>query len=867
MNRRAVVLVPVLLAVSTALASMRPAFDQKEVVRHMPHRQANARPPIPDSGSVALGLDDGEFLVDTTFVYNRSPGYYASVVSDGLNFLVLWSDQSSEIRAMRVSQSCQILDTGGFVVAQPTGRCQYPRAAFDGTNYFVVWMVGEDTISAIRGARVSTGGVLIDSTPFLISRIGNLGGPPAIAFDGDKFLVVWSDGSDREGNISAARVMRSGVVLDTAGIVVCADTGLQWYPSVAGEAGEFLVVWQDSFANAGRVYGRRVTDDGAIPDTASFAISERGRGCEPEVIAADSNYFVVWGRFDISAARVTHQGILIDSASILVEHSSYSSYHPSAIYDGDCYHVFWGDTRNGSTNDDIYSARVSSGGVVVDTEGKPVTRAQGNQYDPAVALAGGTRLVVWQDWRDNATYEYVYGTRVNAAGVPLDTGDVALSLAASIQLNPAAACDGRDFLVVWEDHRRCDTSDIYGAFVRPSGPTGLDFPISAAPSDQTEPAIACGDSCYLVVWQDFRTGGWDIRGTRVTADGVVLDTQGIVISAAGGDQANPAVASDGTNFLVVWHDGRTDPYSHIYGARVSAQGTVLDPNGIAICTAFSNQSDAAVVLADSCYLVAWEDERNRQYEFDIYGARVSTAGTILDPGGFRIFGGTGTRWYPALATNGTDVLAAWMDGGGEYDVLATRLSHARIPLDTSGIFVWAGGDPTLTFDGVNWVVLWITNPGNECDILGARLDQTGRIVDLFDAAALPGDQQSPTILCGPQRQLLVLYSGWTERVGARVCRAMRIWGKLGPFGAVNDDNNCKDLPATPCATVLGGVLSLSREWSVGGRQPVLLDISGRKVMELHPGPNDVSRFGAGVYFVRSAVSDVPSAVRKIIVTR
>lgn len=34
----------------------------------------------------------------------------------------------------------------------------------------------------------------------------------------------------------------------------------------------------------------------------------------------------------------------------------------------------------------------------------------------------------------------------------------------------------------------------------------------------------------------------------------------------------------------------------------------------------------------------------------------------------------------------------------------------------------------------------------------------------------------------------------------------------------------------------------------------LLDISGRKVMELHPGPNDVRHLSPGVYFAARAAS-------------
>jgi hypothetical protein len=55
--------------------------------------------------------------------------------------------------------------------------------------------------------------------------------------------------------------------------------------------------------------------------------------------------------------------------------------------------------------------------------------------------------------------------------------------------------------------------------------------------------------------------------------------------------------------------------------------------------------------------------------------------------------------------------------------------------------------------------------------------------------------------------------------------------------------------------------------AVGSRQHAayradLLDISGRKVSELHSGVNDMRALAPGVYFVREA-----QAVRKVVVTR
>jgi len=49
-------------------------------------------------------------------------------------------------------------------------------------------------------------------------------------------------------------------------------------------------------------------------------------------------------------------------------------------------------------------------------------------------------------------------------------------------------------------------------------------------------------------------------------------------------------------------------------------------------------------------------------------------------------------------------------------------------------------------------------------------------------------------------------------------------------------------------------------------KPVLLDAAGRKVMDLVPGPNDVSRLSPGVYFVRGAQAQA-QAVRKVVIAR
>jgi len=76
---------------------------------------------------------------------------------------------------------------------------------------------------------------------------------------------------------------------------------------------------------------------------------------------------------------------------------------------------------------------------------------------------------------------------------------------------------------------------------------------------------------------------------------------------------------------------------------------------------------------------------------------------------------------------------------------------------------------------------------------------------------------------------------------------------------------------TSTATISRGVLFLP---TVSSHKPQaaswLLDISGRKVLDLMPGPNDVRALAPGVYFVREepqASSHKPQAVRKVVVER
>jgi endo-1,4-beta-D-glucanase Y len=599
-----------------------------------------------------------------------------------------------------------------------------------------------------------------------------------VAFDGTNFLVVWGDYRGGDCDIYGARVSRSGTVLDPSGIAISTAAGYQYAPAAAFDGADFLVVWTDQ------------------------------RNGQNE--------------YDIYGARVSPAGTVLDPDGVAISVAAYSHCFPAVAFDGTNSLVVWHDLRNGSY--DIYGARLSQAGTVLDPDGVVVSTAANDQQYPAVAFDGTNFLVVWQDYRSFGDLSDIYGARVSQTGIVLDPSGVIISAANSVQAAPAVSYDGADFLVVWEDWRNNSWSDVYGARVNPAGvvldPSGI--AISTAEDDQYTPAVAFDGANFLVVWEDWRpsTGDCDVYGARVSPAGAVLDPDGIVISSAEDDQYVPAVAFDGANFLVVWMDGRGYHGYNIYGARVSQAGAVLDTSGIAVSMAADDQYYPAVASDGANSLVVWEDYRTNSDTSDIYGARVSQAGTVIDTAGLAISTAAGWQMFPVAASDGTNFLVVWTD-------------H-RIHSD--------------------------------CDIYGARVSPAGVVFDSGPVCRQEGCQHDPTLARGSGNQTLLVYQGWAGTVGGKTYNNYRIWGKMDPNPGIEETMNDERGTMNVGPTIVRGVLRLPV--SPFTIHTSLFDMTGRQVMSLRPGPNDVRHLAPGVYFIREAQAQAQAqAVQKVVITK
>jgi large repetitive protein len=189
---------------------------------------------------------------------------------------------------------------------------------------------------------------------------------------------------------------------------------------------------------------------------------------------------------------------------------------------------------------------------------------------------------------------------------------------------------------------------------------------------------------------------------------------------AAADQYRAAVASDGTDFLVVWRDERTRP-NEAYATRVSRDGAVLDPTGIRI--PFTDPFDAQVIWTGSAYLVVWWSAE----QFAIIGARVSRDGVLVD--GPRVL--VQDAQLPSLIRAGEHTVLGFMAGRSAprsevsfLDAGGREVSRIAIPAGPGD-----NGAPILGWNGSQLVAVWISGSSMEAryGIVGMRLDQHGVI--------------------------------------------------------------------------------------------------------------------------------------------
>lgn len=677
----------------------------------------------------------------------------ATASGGGFSFAV-WTDYTdsplAQVRLARRDASGAVLDE--IAVSPGPADQTSPSIAFNGTNFFVVWQESGD----LFGTRITPAGAVLDGygIPVAVSRAQSFS-RPALASDGSGFLVAWLGQGAGGDDVFVKRVTGAGTVLDGPGVDVGAAGfygNLGGGPALAFNGSSYLVVWSAAGCPfCGELLGAQVSPAAALLGTGGFPTSHNGSGAyfngyEPSVSAQGTRFVVAWRAdrcteaggdcrvnfySDVLTDQLSANATVLGTADTIVATKTLMTSGVSVTSTATVSLVTWADGR--SAAGDIYAARLNSAGTVLDPSGIRLSVSSARDDNPTVTRSPTGFMVDW------ITQVDVVSNRVDDTGAVLDAPVVVVSAGhAPAQSAPAVAWDGSDVVTVWRESRpgAPDTIRFARTFLgqQPAGEgtiiaSGFDLgePVisssgeqqlvvwpqdgkvygariasgsvidaspftvtpSVPPSGFTFPRSLTVDwngAAYMVAWADDDSGSLGIFGARVNQSAVVLDPTGIKIASAPGDQDFPAVASNGTDFFVVWHDARNASGSDIYGTRITGAGVVSSPAGVLISAAAGAQSNPDVAWNGTRYVVVWQDRRSGTSD-DIYGARLSASAVLADPAGIALSVASGDQAKPSVSVSGTNALVTWEDrrGGAAVDLYGARLTTAGALKDPQGV--------------------------------------------------------------------------------------------------------------------------------------------------------------------------------------
>lgn len=410
---------------------------------------------------------------------------------------------------------------------------------------FVAW-------SDLRGGPVrilvqrlnSRGKVLWHSSGVALSTASGGQWFPQLVTDGaGGAIVTWQDHrSGTHDDIYAQRIDRSGTVLWSADVAVCAAAGDQQHPRITSDgAGGAIVLWEDLRSGTGfEVYAQRIDGTGAAKwgtngvHVAPPAANEYATYPVRPEVAADGaggavvawqdarsgEWFLYAQRLDAAGAEQwTAHGVPVSTAA-----ASFAMEVARPLPDGQGGFIFaWEGAGAWSTpGSDLLAQRLDAGGAPTwGAAGRVVSAASGDQAVPRLATDGaGGAIIAWEDCRVGSAYRDIYAQRVDASGTPLwATDGIAVGAASASQFGPRIITDGKGgAIVTWYDYRSYEVPvegtlqgvDVYAQRLDGDGVArwGADgAAISTAKLHQRYPEIVSDHAGgAIVVWEDSRTG-------------------------------------------------------------------------------------------------------------------------------------------------------------------------------------------------------------------------------------------------------------------------------------------------------------------------------------------------------------------------
>ena len=434
----------------------------------------------------------------------------------------------------------------------------------------------------------------------------------------------------------------------------------------------------------------RFAGDGTPIDAAGTVVSQTDGLANDWGVASDGNRFalvVVEGRWQSTPVL---RRFLIDPQTLASQSlpavDVIAPGGAAVTWNGSAFVAVWSDYGHGNTS--AVMTLPFSGGT--DAQPGAIFTENGTATD-AIATFNGQNVVA--AWLDRTLGSDVTGILLDPTATRSTGQRFTISTSNQWQLSPALAPS----LALWIETEGDNANDVFAAHARGAG-FGARVRVSMSSRVTLTPpaAVVLAGGTSLVVWEEISADGrtTKIMSRRLRSDGTPLDDQPSLVADGG---SFPSVAFNGSTALLAYTDSRTGLNVVRFdrsGSRIDATPLFL-PSGIAHGTSVaSDGTDFIVVWRRDPLITCCYDPPPPPPPPpapDVLGMRVSAAGVVLDAQPLTIAASADSTGFPVVAWNGGNyVVASIVNSGTVTRVIAQRLlrdgtiNGAPIVLDDQG---------------------------------------------------------------------------------------------------------------------------------------------------------------------------------------
>lgn len=297
-------------------------------------------------------------------------------------------------------------------------------------------------------------------------------------------------------------------------------------------------------------------------------------------------------------------------------------------------------------------------------DAKRISYTTADQFLPKLLDAGGTLIAFWVE----RTFD---GQSLKAK--PLTDGATETTLTGGASSRYSAVFDGTNIILVFEGLAGTVTIRRFRPDLTPIDEAGLTF---GSTSSVFQSVAAAGDGRLLIAWVEAGTNVFEVRTRMYDTTGpslVHLNTSTVSLPPHSSEW--PAVAWNGTDFVVMWAHATEEPSiislappppDELLARRIARDGTLIDAAPVLVANPKSDVSWTALASNGGRFYGAWTQR-------DPANGRPVVAGKVLDSNDDPDILGGNIDIAESVAPFGDGFVVAWGAPNADFSAYSPTL--------------------------------------------------------------------------------------------------------------------------------------------------------------------------------------------------